>query len=124
MTNDLDLDEILDDAPDRTIPPPVHLSAAGAVLWARLQHDFALVDPAALQLLQRCCEAADAADAAHAIVAAEGQTYTNRFGEPRPHPAVAIERDARTAVRQHLHEMQLTAPLPDSQIPRIEGWIQ
>ena len=55
-------------------------------------------EPHAREVLRLALEALDAADTARKIVEAEGMVYENRFGEPRAHPAVAIERDGRLAV--------------------------
>lgn len=77
---------------------------------------------ALLQLSKRIatCEASDLADKAAEIIAAEGATFTTRFGEPRAHPACAIERDSRNALRQHLRELRITDPNPADTLPRLD----
>jgi P27 family predicted phage terminase small subunit len=83
------------------------LSARGRALWDSLIGDFVLDDAAAHELLRRACEASDRADQALAVIDAEGVTFKTRFGEPRVHPAVAVERDARNAVRQMLTALRV-----------------
>jgi phage terminase small subunit len=71
-----------------------------------------------LELLRRLCEASDRADAARAVLEEHGLVYANRFGEPRPRPEVAIERDSRLAVVRITRELGLDVePVP----PREPG---
>ncbi len=98
---------------------PAHLSTRGRAFWRSVITEYAIDDPAGLELLRRSCEALDRADGAREIVAAEGATFTTRTGEVRAHPAVAIERDARNAQRQLLRELRITDPPADGQISRL-----
>jgi P27 family predicted phage terminase small subunit len=92
------------------LEPPEHLTERGKTLWRSLIGEFVLDDAAAHELLRRACEASDRADDARLVIEAEGVTFTTRFGEPRVHPAVAVERDARNALRQLLRELRVTEP--------------
>lgn len=78
----------------RRSPAPRHLSKPARDLYAAIVADYAL-EPHHLAVLTRALDALDTADAAEAIVRAEGPVSTTRFGERRAHPAVAIARDAR-----------------------------
>ena len=49
---------------------------------------------------ERCCQARE-------LIAKEGLTVKDRFEQDRPHPAVAIERDSRTAFARMLRETGL-----------------
>ena len=57
----------------------------------------------------RCCQARE-------MIEAEGLTVADRFGQLRPHPAVAIERDSRIAFARMLRETGLE--VEGSQPPR------
>jgi len=62
-----------------------------------------------VKLLVFAAEAGQRADAARATLDKEGATFVNRFGEPRAHPCVAIERDNRAAFARLLKELDLDA---------------
>ena len=63
------------------------------------------------------CETWDRAQAARAQLAREGLTVPGREGGIRPHPCVAIERDARLAVARLVRELDLyTEPPPSDRI--------
>jgi P27 family predicted phage terminase small subunit len=101
------------------VPAPKHLSARGRRLWRDLICTYSLDDPAGLELLRRACEASDRADQARDVLAKEGLTVATRFGEVRVHPAVAVERDSRNALRQLLRELRVTEPPTEDRIPRL-----
>ncbi len=73
---------------------PKHLTPAAKALWDAVEADYALEDWHRA-ILARALDAMDTADAAEAIVRAEGPVVTSRLGERKAHPAVAIARDAR-----------------------------
>jgi phage terminase small subunit len=106
-------------APPATTPPPDHL-ARSVDLWSSTVEDFDL-EPHQLELLRRACEASDTADAAGEVVRAEGVTVLDRFGAARAHPAVAVERDARTAVARLLRELRLDEEPAEARPPRRGG---
>lgn len=75
-----------------------------------------------LRLLQAACESWDRMQAARAIVDAEGVTVKDRYGVPKAHPAVAIERDCRTSFARLVRELDLDAEaLADPRPPRYRG---
>lgn len=74
---------------------PKHLKAPAKKLWARLLTDFQIDDSAGLALLEAACAAYQRCEEARELVRREGLTMTDRFGQTRQHPGVAIERDAR-----------------------------
>jgi hypothetical protein len=54
-------------------------------------------------------------------VAADGETFKNRFGELRPHPCVAIERDARDAYLRAIRALRLE-PKPAKASGKLSAW--
>jgi P27 family predicted phage terminase small subunit len=88
--------------------PPAHLSARSRKLWGDVvaEFQFEAVD---LERLRLACEALDRCEQARAIVAKEGPIIRDRFGQTRPHPAIAIERDARIAALRGLRELGIEA---------------
>ncbi len=61
----------------------------------------------------------DRAEEARDRLAKDGTYYTDRFGAPKVHPAVAVERDARLAFMRAVRELDLDGePLPDPRPPR------
>ena len=102
---------------------PRHLSRSSRALWRRLVADYGLDDePHSLRVLTLACEALDRADEARVILAAEGPVFHNRFGEPRPHPAAAIERDAAIRAARMFRELSLDSDMPgETRVPRPGG---
>lgn len=101
---------------------PSHLSSASKRLYRRLVADYQLDrEPHAVRVLVMGLEASDRCEEAREVLAREGVTYKNRFGEPRTHPMVAVERDSRLAAIRAFRELsldgasELDAPRP----PRI-----
>ncbi len=61
-----------------------------------------------VRLLTLAAEAWDRAEEAKAILETEGITYKTRFGEPRAHPAVKTENDAKVLFYRVLDKIGLT----------------
>jgi len=59
------------------------------------------------KLVILAAEALDRASTARRQLQREGITYTDRFGAPRAHPAVAIERDARASFSRLVAQLGL-----------------
>jgi P27 family predicted phage terminase small subunit len=90
-----------------TPPPPEHLELAGVRLWEAVVADYAL-ERADLELLALASEAADRLAQAREILKREGVVIEGKMGM-RPHPAIAIERDARMAVSRLMRQLGLEA---------------
>lgn len=100
---------------------PQHLSKRSGRFYRSIVNDYAL-EPHHEELLRRACEAMDRADEARDILAEEGLTVVDRYGQTKPHPAVNIERDARIHVARMLRELDLEGePDPDPRPPRRGG---
>jgi P27 family predicted phage terminase small subunit len=93
--------------------PPPHLSPS-AVHWWRSTVDRYVLEEHHLRLLQLACEAWDEAQNAREQLQKEGLTIAGREGGARPHPCVAIERDARLAVARLVRELDLDTEPPAS----------
>jgi P27 family predicted phage terminase small subunit len=87
--------------------PPAHLSASARALWRKLFLDYDLDDAGGLLLLQSACEAFDRLQGARRLLDAEGAVVTDRFGQKRPHPAAALERDARSQMHAAMRLLRL-----------------
>ncbi|MGC8541873.1 MAG: P27 family phage terminase small subunit [Phycisphaerae bacterium] len=92
---------------NRTPKAPVTLSAEAKNLWRRLLSEYELNDSAALALLANALQAFDRMREAQALLARDGICPPDRFGQPRAHPAVLIERDSRAAMLKHLGALHL-----------------
>ena len=93
---------------------PSHLSSDARRWWRELQGEYQISDAAGLLLLQTACEAHDRMKAAAAAIAEDGQTLPDRFGQTKPHPLLATERDARAAMLAALKKLNLDLePLRD-----------
>jgi hypothetical protein len=58
-----------------------------------------------VHLLRLAAEALDRADAARESLAANGPTFTDRFGQPRPRPELAIARDSAVLYARLIREL-------------------
>lgn len=108
------------DAPPKATPAeaPAHLSADAAQWWRSVVTDYEL-EPHHLRLLEAAANAWDRMEQARQALADHGGiTFTDDKGMIRSHPAVAIERDARTAFARLVRELDLDAGAPaDSRRP-------
>jgi phage terminase small subunit len=74
---------------------PSGLSNEGKRLWRAILTDWPISDAAHLAVLKVGLEALDRAARCRAIVDQEGELAKDRFGQAKPHPLLAAERDAR-----------------------------
>ena len=88
--------------------PPRHLSAESRAFFSAITSSFEM-DGHHFSLLRLALEAWDRGQQAREIIAREGVTTVDRFGQTRPHPAVNIERDARLSYARLLREIGLDA---------------
>lgn len=72
------------------------------------------LEPHHERVLTLAAEAWDRASEAREVLAAEGTYVTDRFGQRKAHPAVAVERDSRIGFARLLRELDLDGePAPD-----------
>ena len=94
--------------PDR---PPKHLRPATQKWWRGVVESFDL-EPHHIHLVTLAGEALDRGQQAREQLAVDGPYFFTRFGEPRSHPAIAVERDARIAFARLLRELDLDVEPP------------
>lgn len=93
------------DAPSHLSLPARRLYAGIRALYELEAHDAAI--------LVKALEAWDRAEQARQLIADEGIVITSRLGERKPHPAVGIERDSRTAFLAGMRQLGLDyEPVP------------
>jgi phage terminase small subunit len=99
--------------------PPSDLSDAAKAWWRAEAGEYEL-EAHHLRLLSEAARAWDRCQQARAIIDAEGIVVRDRFGQAKPHPATAIERDARAAYMRAMRELDLDgAPEPDPRPARL-----
>ena len=95
----------------RRPPPPDHLTDPTKRWWKAVLEDYQL-EGHHLRLLQLAAEAWDRCQQAREILATNGLTHSNRFGDPVARPEVAIERDSRLAFARLVRELDLDVEPP------------
>lgn len=102
--------------------PPSHLSQSARKWWQTVVKTYAL-EAHHLKLLQLAAESWDRAQGARETIRLEGATFRDDRGNPRAHPAVAIERDARTGFARIVRELDLDceAPSPERRPPALRS---
>lgn len=102
--------------PDRKLPSaPRHLTASARAFWRSVVGEYEL-EVHHLAILQAACEARDRLAEARAAIERDGPYVEGRFGM-KAHPALAIERDSRTAMLRALRELGLDLEAPISRPP-------
>lgn len=69
--------------------------------------EYQIDDAAGIATLSTACEAWDRAQQARQAIDATGPVYTDRFGAPKPHPMLTVERDSRAAWLAALKQLGL-----------------
>ena len=90
---------------------PAHLADATRAWWRSVVREYKL-EPHHLRLLQAAAEAWDRAVDAQSLLARDGLVIAGREGGMRPHPAVAIRRDAEVSFARLLRELDLDTEAP------------
>jgi phage terminase small subunit len=111
--------------PARHKPPtpraPAHLDVATRRWWVQVCADFVL-EPHHLRLLTLAGETWDTNVKAEAALREHGLTHTDRYGQARARPEVAVARDAKVTFARLMRELQLdVAPPEESRLPRRPG---
>ncbi len=110
--------------PERRAPadpkPPVYLSKEAKAFWRETVSEFVL-EPHHLRVLEAACTALDRMNAARKEIQDRGILVEDRFGVPKANPAVAVERDARTAFLRAVRNLDLDIEPPKDALPRLAG---
>lgn len=96
--------------PSKNSPPkpPAHLSRAAKAWWREIRVEYDIVDAGGLSLLGAAAEAMDRCTSAREAIEADGgPVIRDRFDQPKPHPACAIERDARSQFIAAIRALEL-----------------
>jgi P27 family predicted phage terminase small subunit len=78
-------------------PPPNHLGKPERQIWRDVFSDFDLSTKTAVVVLAAALEAHQRARECREMIKRDGMTVKCRDGQLRPHPLLAVERDARSA---------------------------
>lgn len=79
-----------------------------------------LLEPHHVRLLTLAAQSWDRGEAAREVIDKDGLTFVDRFGQPKPRPEIAIERDSRIGFARMLRELQLdVAPPTQTRVPRL-----
>ncbi len=105
--------------PNHREPAPAHLSGRSREFWVQVVEMYALDEPPARALLQLACEALDRVDEARAVLARDGLTVLDKYGQCKPHPAVSIERQSSIAAARFLRELRVVDPVPEPRPARL-----
>jgi P27 family predicted phage terminase small subunit len=80
-----------------TKEPPSQLEPTEQQLWRDLAANGRLVTPADLALLRSSLESHQRARRCREAIEKDGEATKDRFGQIKPHPLLAAERDNRAA---------------------------
>ena len=101
--------------------PPKHLRPETREWCSSVDRDYEL-EPHHRRLLVLAGEAWDRAGEARETIETEGAYYVDRFGSPKPHPALAIERDSRLGFARLVKQLELDAAEPLRRpVPQLGG---
>jgi P27 family predicted phage terminase small subunit len=109
----------LQTAQTNAIKPPGHLKTAGKRLWREVSGAFELEEHDHV-VLDALCEAVDRKNQAEKDLRNHGSlTFENRYGELKPHPAVAIARDCAVLIARLRRELCLSEVSEGSRPPPL-----
>ncbi len=105
--------------PAAALDAPGHLSATARRLYVNVTAQY-ILEAHHLAILAKCLEAFDRAEAARAIIQRDGILTTSRLGEAKAHPAIAIERDSRSAFMAGIKQLGLDLEGPPPPSPNFQ----
>ena len=106
---------------NKKTPVPEHLEASTRKWFSQIVGDFEL-ESHHLRILEMAGAAWDEYQTARKAVAKHGQTYIDRYDQPRERPEVGIARQARVGFARLIRELALDVePPPSTRLPRTGG---
>lgn len=102
----------------RRLDPPKNLTREGKALWRRLVDDYEIDDEGGLALVEVVCRAHSRAHEARREIERDGITIEDRFGQRKPNPACAVERDALSLMVRTIRALALE---PDDEPATLRG---
>jgi P27 family predicted phage terminase small subunit len=95
---------------------PKHLKPPTRRWWSSVVSGYVLAEHHE-RLLTAAGESWDRAQQAREIVSTEGMVISDRFGQPKEHPAVRIERDCKALFAKLIRELALDLDPPAESRP-------
>ena len=100
-------------------PKSLQPKGDGRSFWRQILADYELNEPQDRTRLECACQCLDRIKSARQVVETEGEYYIDRFGQPKAHPAIGVERDQKVLFCRIIREMRLDIEQPDdTRLPR------
>ena len=96
---------------------PKHLKRSGREFFLAIQRVIQFEEPQDWARLLMAAECLDAIDTARKEIEKQGPFYTDRFSQPRAHPAFSLIRDQKTLFLRCCREMSLDLEQPETPRP-------
>lgn len=93
--------------------PPTYLLKEGRQFWSKTLKEFDLVEAHDLERLEHACHCLDRLAEARAEVDKEGPYFVDRFGQPKEHPSLKVERDNKVLFIRIIRELRLDLDQPE-----------
>jgi P27 family predicted phage terminase small subunit len=103
-----------------TTRAPSNLGHSGREFWKKISAEFVLESHHS-ELLAQACKSLDRISTAREVLDKDGLTFIDKFGQIKPHPAVAIELANKTIFARLLRELGLDVSKSDTRPPRVGG---
>jgi hypothetical protein len=84
-----------------------HLTAEAKKIFRAVAAEYQIEDVAGLRILRVALESFDRAQAARKQINKDGMCFRDRYGQLKPHPLLAAERDSRAAFLSGLKALNL-----------------
>ena len=80
------------------VKAPKGLSTVSRRVWDDITGEFDVHDGAGITLLEQALRALDRLTECQRIISKEGVVVKDRYGQDKPHPLLAVEKDARSGM--------------------------
>jgi len=106
---------------EKILDPPKHLrpKGPGRNFWRCTLREFDLTEAHHLELLEQAASTLDRIEQARDQLEQDGGYFVDRWQQPKPHPALAVEKDNKVLFARLVRELGLDLTEPtDSRPPR------